>query len=147
MADASVMDCLVAYRTDPARVRQDAVEVDLFRLLHDALARHVSQTFARSRRVAMPPVPAIAGANHAPYLPEPVPDASALENERGGDRLPGILGRLQALPPNQRQVLTLVSVEGFSVEECSQVLGVPAHRVGTLLAEARRHLAALQDPL
>ncbi len=53
--------------------------------------------------------------------------------------------RLLALPMGHRQVLALASVEGFSVAQCADVLGMPTDRVGTMLAQARRSFAAVHQ--
>lgn len=159
-ADDSVAECLKAYRRDPRRVRPEAAEIDLFRLFHDTAARGI--TAGRPGPVPECPVPecplpecllpvaagVVAGDGpHAapvpgrqPSVPRPIPRPGG---PRSGVPRSGVLFRFQALPAAQRQVLTLVSVEGFSIRECAHVLGLPPQRVGTLLAAARRRLAGL----
>lgn len=147
VADDSVAECLKAYRRDPGRVRPEAVNIDLFRLFHDTTPLGAAgagrgvvsgATPPPSRALAVAAVSPMAAGDTIAEEPDDAPSAAP----RPG-RASGVLGRFQALPPGHRQVLTLVSVEGFSIEECAHVLGLPAQRVGTLLADARRRLAAL----
>lgn len=152
LADESVAECLKAYRRDPQRVRPEAADIDLFRLFHDTAALgitlgrtgspHARAMASVAAVTPMPPprqaLPAV-GADLAEAPGAEAPDSGP--EARG--RAAGVLGRFQALPAAQRQVLTLVSVEGFSVKECAHVLDLPAQRVGTLLAEARNRLAGL----
>ncbi|MGC2857773.1 sigma factor-like helix-turn-helix DNA-binding protein [Novispirillum sp. DQ9] len=148
VADDSVAECLKAYRRDPGRVRPEAVNIDLFRLFHDTTPLGAAGAGRGVVSGVTPPPPsrAMAVAAVAPMAAGGTiagsPDDDPPAAPRPG-RAVGVLGRFQALPPGHRQVLTLVSVEGFSIEECAHVLGLPAQRVGTLLADARRRLAAL----
>lgn len=138
LADESVLECLMAYKKDPSRIRPEAVNVDLFRLFHDTTALGLRPAAAAARR----PVAAVATVGAAAGS-----DGAAEETDDAAGTVPSgcsaVLGRFQALPPGHRQVLTLTTVEGFSTQECAQVLGLPAERVGTLLMEARRILAGI----
>ena len=57
------------------------------------------------------------------------------------------LGRVREamalLPPEQRDVLALVAVEGLSYREAADILGVPIGTVMSRLGRARARLAAL----
>ncbi|KJS42832.1 MAG: hypothetical protein VR70_03350 [Rhodospirillaceae bacterium BRH_c57] len=62
-----------------------------------------------------------------------------------GGRCNATIDRLLALPMGHRQVLALAAVEGFSVAQCADVLGMPPSRVGALLAQARQSFAAVHQ--
>lgn len=49
--------------------------------------------------------------------------------------------RIEALPTEQRQVLLLVAVEGYSYAEAADAIGVPIGTVTSRLARARRALS------
>lgn len=77
----------------------------------------------------------------APQSGPHTPQSHATPSGRCADTF----ARLLALPMGHRQVLALASVEGFSVSQCADVLGMPNDRVGTLLAEARRTFSAVHQ--
>ena len=70
-------------------------------------------------------------------LPERPQQADALE-VRDLDRL------LQRLPPEQREVLLLISVEEMSYQEVAQITGVP---LGTVMSRLSRARARLRDEM
>lgn len=72
-----------------------------------------------------------------PELPQRPQQADALE-VRDLDRL------LQRLPPEQREVLLLVSVEELSYQEVAIVVGVP---IGTVMSRLSRARARLRDEI
>jgi len=72
-----------------------------------------------------------------PELPQRPQQADALE-VRDLDRL------LQRLPPEQREVLLLVSVEELSYQEVATVVGVP---IGTVMSRLSRARARLRDEI
>ena len=47
---------------------------------------------------------------------------------------------MRRLPPEQREVLLLIGVEGFSYRECSRMLDLPIGTVTSRVARARRQL-------
>ena len=51
-----------------------------------------------------------------------------------------VLEELFALPPADRAVLHLYYYEGYSIQEISKLLGLPAPTVGTRLARGRERL-------
>lgn len=53
----------------------------------------------------------------------------------------GILAALAALPREQREVLLLTAVEGFTYEEAAEIVGVPVGTVMSRIARARDALA------
>ena len=52
---------------------------------------------------------------------------------------------LQQLPDDQRQVLLLVSVEGFTYKEVAKIMDVPLGTVMSRLSRARKTLQALMN--
>jgi RNA polymerase sigma-70 factor (ECF subfamily) len=64
-----------------------------------------------------------------------------VEARLGLDEVRRAVGRL---PPDQRMVLLLVTVDGLSYKEAAQVIGVP---VGTIMSRLARARAALQVQL
>ena len=72
-----------------------------------------------------------------PEMPQRPQQADALE-VRDLDRL------LQRLPPEQREVLLLVSVEELSYQEVATVVGVP---IGTVMSRLSRARARLRDEI
>jgi RNA polymerase sigma factor (sigma-70 family) len=76
---------------------------------------------------------------------EPVADVadavtSRLDDER---RMKELLGALEALPAQQRAVLTLFVWEELSYEEIAEALDVPIGTVRSRLSRARSHLSAI----
>ena len=57
-----------------------------------------------------------------------------------------LMEALDRLPPDQRSVLLLISVEDLSYEEAAQVLGIPIGTVMSRLSRARRRLLQVLDP-
>jgi RNA polymerase sigma-70 factor (ECF subfamily) len=52
-----------------------------------------------------------------------------------------VRSNVAGLPQGQRQVLTLVDLEGFSYLEVAEILDIPVGTVMSRLSRARRHLA------
>ncbi|GLQ49894.1 RNA polymerase sigma factor [Dyella flava] len=82
--------------------------------------------------------------------------ASMLERFRFGDEeehpsvereviAQSVLWSLERLPPDQRNLLLWVSVEGLSYEEVAQILDVPIGTVMSRLSRARQALRRLND--
>ena len=59
--------------------------------------------------------------------------------------LDAVLAHLDALPEEQRAVLLLVALEGFSYQEAAEMLNVPVGTVTSRLGRARKALAARLD--
>ena len=53
--------------------------------------------------------------------------------------------RIRALPPEQRQVLLLVAVEGYRYAEAAEIVGVPVGTITSRLARARTALAEMNE--
>ncbi|HIQ15816.1 MAG TPA: RNA polymerase sigma factor, partial [Leucothrix sp.] len=52
---------------------------------------------------------------------------------------------MQRLPENQREVLLLVTVEGFSYKEVGEIVGIPLGTVMSRLSRARKTLQQLMN--
>ena len=70
--------------------------------------------------------------------------ASARAKLSGGKEVRDLDRRVQRLPPEQREVLLLVSVEELSYQEVAAVTGVP---VGTVMSRLSRARARLRDEM
>ena len=60
-------------------------------------------------------------------------------------QLSNINSALQRLPDEQRELLLLITLEGFSYDEAAHTLGLPIGTVMSRLARARTRLAALLE--
>lgn len=71
-----------------------------------------------------------------------IPNANASPSEEleRKERMHQIREGINALPPDQREVLTLRDIEGLSYEEIVQVTGIPLGTVKSRLARARTEL-------
>jgi RNA polymerase sigma-70 factor (ECF subfamily) len=75
---------------------------------------------------------------------QPLPDEPAAPaTDAIGDRETAlaVTAALRTLPPDQSAAVVLVDIEGFSVDEASQILGVPTGTVKSRCARARARLA------
>ena len=68
--------------------------------------------------------------------PAPGPEATVLQREQAAQ----LRRALELLRPEQRQILTLRSMQGLSYEEIGQCLGLRAGTVKSRLARAREQL-------
>lgn len=64
------------------------------------------------------------------------------ENQHWRAELNELFVALCALPSEQRNVLVLVTIEGFTYEEAAEILGVPVGTVMSRLSRGRRKLIA-----
>ena len=80
---------------------------------------------------------------------EPPPEGDGHGDDRRAEasleleRVRELIGRL---PPEQREVLLLIGVEGYSYKECSQLLELPIGTVTSRVARARRQLLRWTTP-
>ena len=74
-----------------------------------------------------------------PLLEEPA--ASAPDHIGTRDTALAVTAALKKLPPEQAAAIVLVDLEGFSVDEASQILDVPTGTVKSRCARARARLA------
>lgn len=74
-----------------------------------------------------------------PLLEEPVAPATDVIADR--DTALAVTAALRTLPTEQSAAVVLVDIEGFSVDEAAQILGVPTGTVKSRCARARARLA------
>ena len=103
----------------------------LFTLMHHQHVDHI-----RSHVHHPPPTAVVDVADMAHELAAPLVDT---------DQQLDLQHSLLRLPPEQRQVLLLITVEDFSYQEAAQLLGVPVGTVMSRLHRARSRLRELMD--
>ena len=103
----------------------------LFTLMHN---QHASQV---RHQVHRPPAAAMIDVADA--------EAELLAPNADQDQQLDLQSCLMRLPPDQRQVLLLVTVEDMSYQEASAMLGVPVGTVMSRLHRARSRLRDLMD--
>jgi RNA polymerase sigma factor (sigma-70 family) len=92
---------------------------------------------ARSRR-AQTFVPEEAGADVADPRHEEIEQRASLRD----------VGRaMEALPPEQREVIALVLVEGLAYKEAAEILGIPIGTLTSRLTRGRQALARRLEPV
>ena len=131
MADDLVQDCLVRALGNLESWRDgESPRRWLFTIMHNL---HVDQVRARARAPDIGPL-------------ESIPTGDLSEPERQTDRLVAnhTLQAVEALPPERREALLLVAIEGMTYRDAAAVLGVP---VGTLVSRLGRARAQLRDIL
>ena len=141
-ADA-LQDALVkAYRSAEGFRSEAAVTTWLHRIVVNACLDRLRRRAVR-RTVALPETEEPAGPSRSATAPPPGPHEVSEAHERR-DR---VLAALRAIPDDQRAALVLVDMEGYSVAEAAQLLGVPTGTVKSRCARGRARLAGLLDDL
>jgi RNA polymerase sigma-70 factor, ECF subfamily len=136
-ADA-VQDALLSAHRAAARFRGDsAVTTWLHRIVVNACLDRVR------RRQSHPTVPLPGGTGHGdrdtPGVAGPEPAAPAVDH----DTALVVRGALAQLPVEQRAALVLVDLQGYSVAEVAEILGVAEGTVKSRCARGRARLAVL----
>lgn len=129
LADDLVQDCLERAVTSWRRRHGDAVRPWLYAILHNLLVDHGRRV---ARRGTLVPIDAAEG----PALSVAPEQAAAIEH---GD----LMRSLDALPPDQRAAILLVSVEDLSYADAAAVLDVPIGTLMSRLSRGRDRLAGL----
>ncbi|WP_018349001.1 RNA polymerase sigma factor SigM [Longispora albida] len=124
-ADALQDALLSAYRNADKFRGEAAVTTWLHRIVVNACLDRVR------RKQARPTVP----------LPESGPGEPAVDTDRDTPML--VRAALQELPAEQRAALILIDVQGFSVADAAEVLGVAEGTVKSRCARGRAKLAVL----
>lgn len=102
----------------------------LFTILHNIYVNDVQKAAARPNVIE---------------LQEYLPGISVPPNQEDGLSLREVAKAVQRLPDEQRQVLLLVGLEGFSYEEAAQIAGIPIGTVMSRLSRARRRLREMLE--
>ena len=131
-ADDLVQDCL-----ERALTRIDNWQTGesprrwLFTIMHHLFTDRVRKA-GRGGEAAMMPL-------------EPGEALAAPAEQFGNAASREIVDALQAISPDRRAALVLVSIEGFSYAEAANMLGVPAGTLMSRIARGREELRALLD--
>ena len=128
--DDLVHDCLVR-ALEQLHTRRDTGDLRpwLFAIMHNLFVSRFRQAKRRGKLQAMDEV------SEAQFSQPPTQEVRA-ETQRVWDAL-------HALPPEQRSVLVLVSVEDLSYADAARVLNIPIGTVMSRLSRARERLARL----
>ncbi|MHA1158864.1 MAG: RNA polymerase sigma factor [Alphaproteobacteria bacterium] len=130
-ADDLVQDCVLRGLEKIAQWQvEESPRLWLFTIMHNLF---VDQARAHQRRS-----PAVLPAEHIAR--------SDSEQPRQVDQMivNDVVSALQVLPPERREAVVLVGVEGFSYRDAAAVMGVP---VGTLMSRLARGRAQLRTAL
>ena len=84
------------------------------------------------------------GRDHVP-IEDVMHDLPCRENQQHAVELSELFSALDALPMEQRSVILLVCLEGFTYRECAAILGVPIGTVMSRLSRARKALISELD--
>jgi RNA polymerase sigma-70 factor (ECF subfamily) len=129
LADDLVQDCLERAVASWRWRRGDAVRPWLYAILHNLLVDHARRDARRGT-----PVP-IDAADGAALSIEP--------QQAAGIEYGDLMRSLDALPPDQRAAILLVSVEDLSYADAAAILNVPIGTLMSRLSRGRDRLAGL----
>ncbi len=131
-ASDALQDALIsAYRNASSFRGESAVTTWLHRIVVNACLDRMRRRRARPTV----PLPDEDGATGHRGIPDPRDDLDAFELRMEIDRA------LRALPDDQRAAIVLVDVEGWSVSEAAEALGVPEGTVKSRCSRGRARLA------
>lgn len=125
-SDDLVQDCLVRALSKWHLWRRPGnLRAWLFTILHNIYVNDVQKAAARPNVIE---------------LQEYLPGISVPPEQGAGLALRDVAQAVQRLPDEQRQILLLIGLEGFSYEEAAQIAGVPVGTVMSRLSRGRRKL-------
>jgi RNA polymerase sigma-70 factor (ECF subfamily) len=124
-SDDRVQDCLVRAMSRWHLWRPGNLRAWLFTILHNIYVNDVQKAAARPNVIE---------------LQEYLPGISVPPNQGDGLALREVAQAVQRLPEEQKQILLLVGLEGFSYEETAEIAGVPVGTVMSRLSRGRRKL-------
>jgi RNA polymerase sigma-70 factor (ECF subfamily) len=124
-SDDLVQDCLVRAMSRWHLWRPGNLRAWLFTILHNIYVNDVQKAAARPNVIE---------------LQEYLPGISVPPNQGDGLALREVAQAVQRLPEEQKQILLLVGLEGFSYEETAEIAGVPVGTVMSRLSRGRRKL-------
>ena len=102
----------------------------LFTILHNIYVNDVQKAAARPNVIE---------------LQEYLPGISVPPNQGDGLALREVAQAVQRLPDDQKQVLLLVGLEGFSYEEAAQIASIPVGTVMSRLSRGRQKLRKMLE--
>ena len=130
-SDDLVQDCLLRAMSRWHLWRRPGnLRAWLFTILHNIYVNDVQKSAARPNVIE---------------LQEYLPGISVPPNQGDGLALREVAQSVQRLPDDQKQILLLVGLEGFSYEEAAQIAGVPIGTVMSRLSRARRKLRTMLE--
>lgn len=129
LADDLVQDCLERAIGSWRRRHGDAVRPWLYAILHNLLVDHSRRAARRGTLVSID----VADGKELSVAPE---QSAGIDH---GD----LMRSLDALPPDQRAAILLVSVEDLSYFEAAAIVNVPIGTLMSRLARGRDRLAGL----
>ncbi len=125
-SDDLVQDCLVRAMSKWHLWRRPGnLRAWLFTILHNIYVNEVQKAATRPNVIE---------------LQEYLPGISVPPEQGDGLALREVAQSMQRLPDEQKQILLLVGLEGFSYEEAAQITDVPEGTVKSRLSRARRKL-------
>ena len=129
-SDDLVQDCLVRAMSKWHLWRRPGnLRAWLFTILHNIYVNDVQKAAARPNVIE---------------LQEYLPGISVPPEQGDGLALREVAQAVQRLPDEQKQILLLIGLEGFSYEEAAQIAGIP---VGTVISRLSRGRRKLRDML
>jgi RNA polymerase sigma-70 factor (ECF subfamily) len=129
LADDLVQDCLERAVSSWRRRHGDAVRPWLYAILHNLLIDHRRRSARRGTLV--------------PIDVADEPALSSAPEQAVGIDYGDLMRSLDALPPDQRAAILLVSVEDLSYADAAAVLDVPIGTLMSRLSRGRDRLSAL----
>lgn len=130
-SDDLVQDCLVrAMSRWHLWRRPENLRAWLFTILHNIYVNDVQKAAAQPNVIE---------------LQEYLPGISVPPEQSDGLVLREVAQSVQRLPDEQKQILLLIGLEGFSYEEAAQITGVPEGTVKSRLSRARRKLREMLE--
>ena len=125
-SDDLVQDCLVRAMSKWHLWRRPGnLRAWLFTILHNIYVNDVQKAAARPNVIE---------------LQEYLPGISVPPDQGDGLALREVAHSVQRLPDDQKQILLLIGLEGFSYEEAAHITGIPVGTVMSRLSRARRKL-------
>ena len=130
-SDDLVQDCLVRAMSKWHLWRRPGnLRAWLFTILHNIYVNDVQKAATRPNVIE---------------LQEYLPGISVAPEQGDGLALREVAQSLQRLPDEQKQILLLVGLEGFSYEEAAHIAGIPVGTVMSRLSRARRKLREILE--
>lgn len=125
-ADDLVQDCLVRALDSVGKLRTESdLRPWLFTIMHNLFASRWRRMTNRARLIR----------------DQGEPDVSVAPNQEANMQIQDVLRGLDTLPEEQREIILLVTVEGFQYDEVAKMLDIPIGTVMSRLGRGRDRLA------